>query len=382
MCSRCLLPPTPPCHPATLPPAARRPPPVQCCSVHRADAPGRCVGRRVATGHARATYAGLLRPLSLESALPTPRPRRQVRQQAATARAPGPGQPVRLGQLQLLSRIAGAEGAAALYRGVWPPLITKGVETAVVFAAYSWFLRNVFGCAPALGGVPGNGAQSGQPSLAQVGAAGSFAGAISVLINTPAELVKVKQQVATSRVAGPGSGVVATVGRIVRADGPMGLLRGGWACFLRDMPSFAIYFGVYELVMRWCADRRAGPGPGGGASAVASSPPQGGALGAAEVAQCLVAGALAGGVSWTAVYPFDTVKTVIQAEPGAAAADLGPIAQLRRAAGRGSHTRLWHGYRSCMCRALPLNAFTFLGYELAMRQLDALERRRFPEHYI
>ena len=67
-----------------------------------------------------------------------------------------------------------------------------------------------------------------------------------VLVCAPIDLVKVRLQGQTT--AARYRGPIHCVAVILKEDGPRGLLRGGAALALRDIPCYGLYFLPYELI--------------------------------------------------------------------------------------------------------------------------------------
>ena len=129
-------------------------------------------------------------------------------------------------------------------------------------------------------------------TLGAVAAAGCFAGAVQSLLSAPVEHIKIRSQMQRARPGSvgfvPASGMVA---KVVKAGGIPALFTGLSATFLRDIPSYGVYFVLYD----WTGQ------------AMAES--LGDGLGPLEH---LVAGGVAGSGAWASIYPVDVVKTRIQ----------------------------------------------------------------------
>lgn len=69
-------------------------------------------------------------------------------------------------------------------------------------------------------------------------------------VNCPIELLKVRLQIQDPTKPKVYSGIVDCARQTMRVQGPLGLYRGLTATLLRDFPSFAAYFGVYDLLKR------------------------------------------------------------------------------------------------------------------------------------
>ncbi|CAE8730651.1 unnamed protein product [Polarella glacialis] len=274
----------------------------------------------------------------------------KVRMQTSACAASGVG--------QLLRAAVQAEGWVSVYKGLMPPLASAGLVNAVVFLSYGSYIRAF--SAAAADGAP--------PSTADVALGGAFAGFTTAFISNPTELVKCRQQVDAGTVR-PGSLAVAR--SIYRAEGAAGLNRGFASCLLRDVPSFALYFVVYEWAksgLTAALSERSGSG-GGGRSVEVGAP-----AASSKWLPTLAAGGVAGVVAWTSVYPVDTLKSIIQTQPGASAGGglVGLTQRVVRAHGAG---HLWRGYGACMARVFLQASSTFFGYEYAMERLATAPAR-------
>jgi solute carrier family 25 carnitine/acylcarnitine transporter 20/29 len=89
--------------------------------------------------------------------------------------------------------------------------------------------------------------------------------------------------------------------------------------------------------------------------------------GPAAMAAIGVSGALAGVVGWSVCYPIDTVKSMLMAKTPVP--DEWSSIEWLRLLRDTPRERLWRGFSACMARTVPLNAVTFLGYELSLRFL-------------
>jgi len=124
--------------------------------------------------------------------------------------------------------------------------------------------------------------------------AGSSAGAAQTIVTTPMELLKIKGQEAGSQ--GKRFNLAATVGEILRKEGPAGFYRGWCSTLIRDVPFSFLYFPMY-------AELHSSPAFGGGDSFKGN------------LAAGMISGALAGAFST----PTDVIKTRLQNQaPGEA----------------------------------------------------------------
>lgn len=108
------------------------------------------------------------------------------------------------------------------------------------------------------------------------------------MISCPAELLKIRSQSKTSG----KTDYVKLARTLVQQQGPMSLYKGYLSTLIRDIPSFAIYFGIFEIGLRHYTK------PTDSLTTVLSYQ--------------LLFGSLAGIASWWITYPFDVIKTTIQ----------------------------------------------------------------------
>jgi solute carrier family 25 (mitochondrial carnitine/acylcarnitine transporter), member 20/29 len=178
--------------------------------------------------------------------------------------------------------------------------------------------------------------------------AGGAAGAAMSLLNCPIELVKVHAQ------TGKQPNIFKCSIDIMRKTGFInGLYRGYLITLLRDAPSFAAYFAIYNKIK--------------------AELPEG------TLAQML-AGGMAGIAAWAVCYPQDVIKSRIQSTM-MATTKLSVQDSNRRgiwheisSSFRKSKGRcLWTGFGVCILRAFPANAATFATYELCLKWIEKFE---------
>lgn len=179
---------------------------------------------------------------------------------------------------------------------------------------------------------------------------------------------------------------------IYKQRGVAGLFQGLPATIVRDVPSFGVYFAVYEGLLRGMGVNRSGE-QGKGYCSVADY-----AAVITSVCACYLlcnnrphislntlfvpeltvreflalnfAGGWAGVIAWTSIYPIDVVKSRLQTQPLDAPmyrSLLHCARELYRNEGAAVYSR---GLLATVLRAFPLNAVTFSFYELSMRVLE------------
>jgi hypothetical protein len=175
-----------------------------------------------------------------------------------------------LNMLQVIKKVYHLEGIGGFFGGVRGMMLGQAVIKSVAFGtnamALGWFQQH-----------------TELPLTMTLLAASCIAGFFTSFLVVPVERVKVLMQ-ASSAYANEFDCLKA----IVRAEGCGGLMgRGLGTTLAREIPSYAIYFGVYGLLMGtpWAA-------------AMGKLAP-------------LVFGAMSGCACWLPVYPIDVVKTFV-----------------------------------------------------------------------
>jgi solute carrier family 25 carnitine/acylcarnitine transporter 20/29 len=257
-----------------------------------------------------------------------------------------------------------AEGVRGLYKGMLSPVLGNAPLQAILFGVYGRALRELEG-----------GSASDNPSLASVVAAGQIAGLVQLVVMCPSEHCKILLQHqletaganatkhSTSRRLYTGS--IDCARDILRRDGIRGLYKGMTSCMIRDVGigSYGMYYGVYEFVRQ----RFLTPDPDDPTRSV-------------HPLATMVAGSACGLVSWSWCYPFDVIKSRIQAEPYAVervTPFLRTASEIYRASGwRG----FFVGYWVMALRSIPTNGVTFYGYVLMRptRTLSSFVRMDWP----
>ena len=239
-----------------------------------------------------------------------------------------------------VSAVVARGGVGALWRGVSAMCAVVPMQNAALFAGYGAGER----VARAIGG-RGTEASTATTGLAYVFVGGTVGGLAQSFVVSPFELIKVAQQQSVER-----SGYEAAT-RVARKVGSFGLLtKGLGATFLRDGLPHGVWFVAYEWAKtNWIAsfntEGEKTPSPAGS----------------------MTCGAFAGSVAWAVGYPFDTVKTRVQAS-----AVRGETLTVREATSALVAERaLYRGFGLKLLRTIPTSAISFLVYEEAMRAFSA-----------
>lgn len=194
-----------------------------------------------------------------------------------------------------------------IYSGVLSPLIGIGLEKAVVFGSYNLskdIISNKF-------------------------CNGLLSGFLASLVVTPVEKWKIIKQNT------PELRYRQIIPQSLR-QGIIPLYNGLSACFMREIPGYAIYFQTYYSLMR-------------------SNPLQHTILDHSSLIT-MIYGGLSGVSAWIFIYPFDVIKTQMQFNNS-------PFIQTTKELVRSG--ALYNGFGLGLSRAFLLHSFVFLGYETA-----------------
>jgi len=229
-----------------------------------------------------------------------------------------------------------------LYAGVSAPLVGVTPMFAVSFWGYDVGKQIVSSVKP-----PGAG---GQLTIGQISTAGFLSAIPMTAITAPFERVKVILQVQGSRLK-PGEepkykGGMDVVRQLYKEGGVRSVFRGSAATLARDGPGSAAYFAAYEYIKRKLTPR---------------DPVTGKATGDLSLTAITCAGGAAGIAMWIPVFPVDTVKSRLQTAEG----NVTVSGIIRELYGKGGVKAFFPGFGPALARAVPANAATFLGVELA-----------------
>lgn len=192
-------------------------------------------------------------------------------------------------------------------------------------------------------------------TVAQISAAGFFSAIPMTIITAPFERVKVLLQIQGQKQLAPGekpryAGGLDVVKQLYKEGGIRSVFRGSAMTLARDGPGSAAYFATYEYIKRKLTPLDANGKPSGQLSLTA----------------VMVAGGAAGVAMWIPVFPIDTVKSRLQSAEGRPTIR-GTISGLYS---RGGLKAFFPGIGPALARAVPANAATFLGVELAHKAMN------------
>ncbi|KAJ9480311.1 putative Mitochondrial carnitine carrier (putative) [Pseudozyma hubeiensis] len=221
------------------------------------------------------------------------------------------------------------ERLSGLYKGVTSPMLGVAIMNASIFGLYNISLRYQ----------QNNHILSDHPTL-QILVAGMLSGIGSSLITSPIDLIKIREQMDTSRKRSTWS----VFKHVVRTEGVRrGIYRGWCTTAIRDL-GYGPYFASYELLNSQITSWTGKP------------------LTNLDMA---VSGAVAGVVAWVSTFWADVVKTKIQATSAAHDARKGSLfwSTARQTYAEGGWRAFFVGVGPTVLRALPVNAVLFVTYE-------------------
>ncbi|KAK6635156.1 hypothetical protein RUM44_000405 [Polyplax serrata] len=256
------------------------------------------------------------------------------------------------------------EGVRGFFKGLAYPLLGSGVYNALFFGVYGNCLRN-------MQGVNGSNIRKmcceGEPPSStwhrDVFIAGCIGGTAAVLYSCPLEVIKIKLQSQSVTIPrrppsvckkicktepvykGPYDALV----KIYKNHGIYGgLFKGTWSMFWRDVPTFGLYMLTYEHVL--CLFKK-----------VEDRSPH------TSITSQLVAGGIAGIISWVTVAPLDVIKTRLQSDDFGHPIYNGMMDCFKKTVHQEGYKALFLGLSLATTRSFPVNATTFAVYECTMK---------------
>jgi len=246
------------------------------------------------------------------------------------------------GTMDVVRKTFAKDGVSGFYRGMSSPLAGVTPMFAVSFWGYAMGKKLVYSFTPTR--------TSKELSYSEYAVAGAFSALPTTLIAAPIERIKVLLQVdGQSASQQKYSGAIDCVRQVYKEGGIKSIFRGSLATVVRDAPGSAAYFVAYEAAKK--------------ALTPAGSDPT-----KLNLSAICAAGGFAGIAMWSIAIPPDVIKSRLQSAPeGVYSGFLDCAKKTVKADGPKA---LFKGLGPAMWRAVPANAATFLGVELALSALN------------
>lgn len=244
------------------------------------------------------------------------------------------------GMMDVVRKTFAKDGISGFYRGMSSPLAGVTPMFAVSFWGYAMGKKLVYSFTPTR--------TSKDLSYTEYAVAGGFSALPTTLVAAPMERVKVLLQVDGQSGQQKYSGSLDCVRQVYKQGGIQSLFRGSVATVARDAPGSAAYFVAYEAAKR--------------ALVPAGSDPS-----KLNLAAICAAGGFAGIAMWSIAIPPDVIKSRIQSAPEGTYS--GFVDCTRKTVKMDGPQALFKGFGPAMLRAVPANAATFLGVEVALSAL-------------
>ncbi|MCP9257108.1 Mitochondrial carnitine/acylcarnitine carrier protein CACL [Dirofilaria immitis] len=235
------------------------------------------------------------------------------------------------------------EGFLGFFKGMSSPLVSFSAIHAIAFGVYGNTIKifdnyhNLFGSF----------------------IAGNMAGIAQCTICIPADLLKIKLQLQKDEKRRLYTSSYDCAQKMIKQHGFLSIFKGSWITIARDGPGYGMWFVTYDF----CTQKLS---KNGTAQSLTAS-------------QLLLAGSIAGIMSWICNYPLDVIKTQFQANDN--------IYSYRQACQNIMRTYgikgFFAGFSATIMRAIPANASIFFAAEWSYRLLDIISEwheTRFPKN--
>ncbi|CAR26041.1 hypothetical protein ZYGR_0E00170 [Zygosaccharomyces rouxii] len=233
------------------------------------------------------------------------------------------------------------EGFAGFYKGTLAPLAGVGACVSCQFGVNEAMKRYFHAR---------NGSKTQPLTLDQYYACGAVSGAANAFLATPIEHVRIRLQLQKRALASSEyRGAIDCTKKLIKQGK---LMRGLPATLLRTSHGFGIYFLTYEYLCNLEAAR---------------------GIKKPDIPTWRVCGfgAIAGALFWSLTYPFDVVKSVMQADRLTNPQHGNTIWQVTKTLYKEGGARVFvKGFTPTILRSLPVNGATFAAFEVAMRILN------------
>ncbi|ODV84536.1 hypothetical protein CANARDRAFT_8520 [[Candida] arabinofermentans NRRL YB-2248] len=235
------------------------------------------------------------------------------------------------------------EGLLAFYKGTLAPLIGVGCCVSLQFYGFHETKRALL-----------KNGKKDQLTLPEFYICGVVAGIVNAPVTSPVEQIRILLQTQKNdlkKYSGPKDAVL----KIYNNHGwNKGLFRGLGITTLRDGHAYGVWFLTYEWLMRKACKKQ---------NIERSQVP---------TYQLLTFGALAGNALWLSTYPFDVVKSLVQADSFGKESKWNgsSLNAAKNVWNKQGLSGFWRGLGPTLLRAVPCSAATFTTAEFVLRLLN------------
>ncbi|XP_039258875.1 mitochondrial basic amino acids transporter-like [Styela clava] len=229
-----------------------------------------------------------------------------------------------------LTSIVKNESPRGLFKGMSSPLLGLSFINAIVFGVQAQVITFL-----------------GRETTYTHFISGAFAGAVQCVICAPMELAKTQMQVqGIGKKAKKSDNMykssIDCIKKIYKSHGMKGCYKGMTLTLMRETPAFGCYFASYDILT---------------STVLLVDKTETYQLG--TILKMMLSGGIAGILSWVITYPFDVLKSRLQADHFENSKYKGTIDCLKKGIEKEGPRLLYRGLNSTIIRAFPVNAATF-----------------------
>ncbi|CAO3640672.1 unnamed protein product [Mucor hiemalis] len=250
--------------------------------------------------------------------------------------------PLYTGMVDCVQKTRAKEGFAGFYKGTMTPLVGIGACVSIQFVVLEAMKRH-FSKVNGKGDFLSNG---------QLYLAGAASGVANSFVSGPVEHIRTRLQVQT----GTGyKGPIDCIRQIYHSHGIAGIYKGQAITMAREFQGYGAYFLAYEYLVQEAMKRD-------NLEKRSDLPTW----------KVCAFGASAGYAMWFTIYPMDAIKSKLQTDGFTAETRQYSSALdcARKTFAKEGAAGFFRGIGPCLLRAAPVNAVTFMGFELAMRAMS------------
>ncbi|KAG1450124.1 hypothetical protein G6F56_008434 [Rhizopus delemar] len=246
------------------------------------------------------------------------------------------------GMMDCVNKTRAKEGFTGFYKGTMTPLVGIGACVSIQFVVLEAMKRHFSTL-----NKPGEFLENHQLYLA-----GAASGIANSFVSGPVEHIRTRLQV---QIGSGYSGPLDCIRQIYRSHGLAGIYKGQGITMLREFQGYGAYFLAYEwLVQRSMKENHLEK------------------RSELETWKVCAFGATAGYAMWFTIYPMDAIKSKLQTDGFTIEKQkyTSTLDCARKTFANEGLAGFFKGIGPCLLRAAPVNAATFMGFEMAMRVLS------------